>query len=361
MNEALTHAARFPDSLPALSSVRYLTIVIFCVNHWLVGLVETSKFLLTLSGFVLQFAEERRRKDHELDLNAYFGIICRRFTKLYPLFALSTLVGYSYGYDCKPLKVLLVVPRWNPFVRSGTCFNGGWFIPVIMGCYVIFPIISQPLRKISFPRTCMLVCMSGTLFAFAQRGSLSFERISLLVNFPMFLIGMVLAHLWALVHTFRLYVHFSEFACPLSLIALLAKCDRNDMVEWSCFWRCVLIMALACPIQSRFNPVLHMLSWQPLVWMGENLAMPIYMLAHFAMRIVTKLYDDYRINARLPDAHAQSYQKLTIFVGFVVVVHTMAWMCSKLCRSTNARTTESAQIQSSIANDRPQQSPNLTT
>merc|ERR1719401_211551 len=92
-------------------------ILAFCGNHMpeIPELFLTSEPMLMLSGFLLQFAEERRGISRFIEWNAYSDFIHRRYIKLYPLFALMIVVFYGVGEaNCRAIQYLLVFPMWRP-------------------------------------------------------------------------------------------------------------------------------------------------------------------------------------------------------------------------------------------------------
>mmetsp|Transcript_116648 Transcript_116648/g.201520 ORF Transcript_116648/g.201520 Transcript_116648/m.201520 type:complete len:387 (+) Transcript_116648:62-1222(+) len=277
----------FPNSMPALATMKYISILAYWIHHKWAGSwtfvsilsFRTSKCLLVVSGFVLQFAEERRQWRSSANQgsqpsnpwSAFFNFVQRRITKLYPLYALSVVVGYlvhnSY-VGCKPVKALLVVPYWIPPYHIGQCWGGAWFIPAIMACYVVFPFFSSYLRKKTLIATCILLCFCSMLAQLTYIPSVekSFHRQSFAVALPWFLLGMVLARFWVFATTYRFYHVFCAVACSLSPIALYAAkytgkhhehlVSDVNLHAWTTFWLCALVMGLAGPAPSQASLVL---------------------------------------------------------------------------------------------------------
>eukprot|EP00931_Biecheleriopsis_adriatica_P039099 TRINITY_DN22366_c0_g1_i2.p1 TRINITY_DN22366_c0_g1~~TRINITY_DN22366_c0_g1_i2.p1 ORF type:complete len:201 (-),score=27.68 TRINITY_DN22366_c0_g1_i2:116-718(-) len=76
-----------PKDVPALSSLRYLAVLSIWFGHEYWHFWVTSPLFAMLSGFVLQFAEERRNDD-VTNLGAkWTKFFPRRFKSLYPLYA----------------------------------------------------------------------------------------------------------------------------------------------------------------------------------------------------------------------------------------------------------------------------------
>mmetsp|Transcript_77314 Transcript_77314/g.147086 ORF Transcript_77314/g.147086 Transcript_77314/m.147086 type:complete len:414 (+) Transcript_77314:63-1304(+) len=281
--EKASTLGEFPNSMPALATMKYISILAYWIHHksgvWKPLLIlnfRTSKVLLAVSGFVLQFAEERRQWRSSANQgsqpsnrwSAFFNFVQRRITKLYPLYALSVVVGYLMDYygSCQPVKALLVVPYWIPPYHGHQCWGGAWFIPAIMGCYVVFPFFSSYLRKKTLGGTCTLLCFC---FMLAQ--------------------------------------------------------DVN-LHAWTTFWLCSLVMGLAGPAPSQaslvMNPVHDMLSWKPLAWMGE-LALPLYITNFMAVEFTKRIFMEYHLDTK----------GLGCLVSQFIVMHAMAWMFWKFCAS----------------------------
>merc|ERR1719387_3083233 len=98
--------------------------------------------------------------------DCYFSFIKRRVAKLYPLYALSVIVGYLGDfrkYECEPISGLLVFPKLMPYAKPQNCFTGAWFIPVVIGCYVAFPILSFHVRRLNLTGAIALGCCCAPL------------------------------------------------------------------------------------------------------------------------------------------------------------------------------------------------------
>jgi len=113
----------FPRSMPALASMRYIAILCLWIQHEWMYIFQTSMFFLLLSGFVLQFAEERRSQANDDKGTNYFGFIHRRLEKIYPLYALHVIVGYlgHFKDGCDPILNLAVLPNLMPYSEPQTC------------------------------------------------------------------------------------------------------------------------------------------------------------------------------------------------------------------------------------------------
>jgi len=170
----------FPSSMPALASLRYIAILVFWFSHQWVELFQTSRFFLMLSGFVLQFAEERRGKDMD-SLAAYFTFLRRRLGKLYPIYGLAVVVAYYVALTpwCRPAPALLVFPYWFPWSTHPSCFLGHWFIPLIILCYTFFPILSSLVRKLSLQSAALVTCSTVILNLMECSRTLSYSKIIL--------------------------------------------------------------------------------------------------------------------------------------------------------------------------------------
>mmetsp|Transcript_14106 Transcript_14106/g.26863 ORF Transcript_14106/g.26863 Transcript_14106/m.26863 type:complete len:483 (-) Transcript_14106:72-1520(-) len=334
----------FPKTLPALAALKYISILVFWQTHKWGQLthcpLHTSRLLLMLSGFVLQFAEERRSlTDDRSSFSGYCSFITRRLTKLYPLFALSVIVAELMGYyrtTCRPISSLLVFPA---LVQESECATGQWFIPVIFACYMIFPFLSTAMRRASFPLTCVLVCLSALAVQVSYSSAISFERRSLIPSLPSFLLGMVLARLWTFLVIFDWYGRFCELVCPCSLVMLwlahlrrghLRRVAPTSFQSWITLWQCMLLLGYAGPCEQSkaalSNPLLKLLSWERLAWMGE-LALPLYMTNPMAVSFVRHLFADHGYH------HLMIWQ---CWLAEFIFMHLMAYMFYTFCATTLA-------------------------
>jgi len=330
----------FPRSMPAIASIKYICIIVFWINHKWLGfrVFHTSRMLLMLSGFVLQFAEERRSTTNQSDSwSTYYNFLVRRVTKLYPLFALAVLVAdlkNSFHATCKPISNFLIFPA---LVQNAECSFGDWFIPVIIACYMVFPVLSAQLRKIRFRMTCALVCLCFIVVRVSYSKSLSLNRKTFPICLSNFLMGMALARLWTFLANFKQYHRFCEFACVCSPLALLLVRAGPDWMlggpserPWVIFWQCVLLLAFAGPCESSdkmgFNPPLKLLSWDRLAWMGE-LALPLYMTNPMAVSFVRHLFADHGYH------HLMIWQ---CWLAEFIFMHLMAYMFYTFCATTLA-------------------------
>jgi hypothetical protein len=273
-----------PKTLPAISSLRYLAVVIIWFGHEYLHFFETSPLFAMISGFVLQFAEERRNHD-EMDLRAKCRFFYRRFMRLYPIFALHVVAGNMAGLPWTPGGGHEPCPAWS-WLSLGAfeptlscCGSGTWFIPMIIGCYAMFPWSSQYLRRLSIKS--LLLLLACSLLLAGTQGK--FQHTNLSFVMARFFIGMIMVPIWMKISRYPAYRVFSALACNPGLCILIWWIFREESVLWPPTWFEVLLLlgvAGICDnnVETTFteNPVLFCLSRPQLAWMGE-LALPLYM------------------------------------------------------------------------------------
>lgn len=269
-----------PKSLPAISSLRYLAVLSIWFGHEYLHFVETSPFFAMISGFVLQFAEERRSLD-EMDLGAKWSFFSRRFMRLYPMFALHVVTGSMAKLPWYPGKNTscdawgwLSVGLLNPN-QWDDCGSGTWFIPQIIRCYAMFPWASQCLRRQNMKSLLLLLACSLYL-----AGTQPYHQ---WLDYVMtrFFIGMILVPIWMKTSCYPAYRVFSALTCNLGpcIIIWYGLKQGSNVLPLSFEVLLLLGMAGLCDnaVETTFteNPVLFVLSRPQLAWMGE-LALPLY-------------------------------------------------------------------------------------
>lgn len=270
--EAVDARADLPSYLPALSSLRYLSMVTVWMKHfWFPQLFNTAEFVLILSGFVLELAEQRHKDTEDAagsQQSKYQRFLSRRIARLYPLYALHVIIGHLTKpgpSTCDPFRALLLYQSWGygtGTFQSGklvyySCGIGTWFVSVIFGCYLLFPFMSRPMRHLPAGAASMLwVCCSIFIIlpralaspagarnvwwddVFHQQGSsvglveLLVSQKSVLHGLPYFFLGMVLARSWVAARLLStsgsdtkrgLVDRVSANGCTLGMIALGAQ------------------------------------------------------------------------------------------------------------------------------------------
>lgn len=274
-----------PKSLPAISSLRYLAVLGIWFGHEYWHFVETSPFFAMLSGFVLQFAEERRGHDEMDNMGAKWRFFSRRFMRLYPIYALHVVTGSMAGLP------------WYPGHHSGCpavqdllfgndtglcdCGSGTWFIPKIIACYAMFPWVSQHLKRQDIKSLLLLLACTVLLVWGTQDET--YDHMALAFVMARFFIGMMLVPIWLKISHYPGYRVFSALACNLGLCIVVLYASRTQSPLFlPLLFKIPLLLGVAglCDntAETTFmeNPVLFCLSRPWLAWLGE-LALPLYM------------------------------------------------------------------------------------
>lgn len=386
-------ASLFPQVLPALQSLRYLAILSVWLKHWwFQNMFLSTDFFLILSGFILEFAEQRRGRSAEDSsmLDKYKEFLPRRFARLYPLYALHVIIGYLSQpgpSKCSPVGALLLYQSWwygtGTFALDGegkshlvydTCGTGTWFVSVIFGCYFLFPVVSQPLRKISnvvplWAGAALLVVVPRALASpanapmvwwdnvFAQQAApvgameLLFSQRSLVHGFAHFFLGMVLARAWSVGARSSTEGGFigsvCTYGCILGLAALAFELYVSMLVDfnvpsrwgvrlakelWKVVWQSALVLGASGPWDSPTNsladPARWLLSLPWLSWMGE-LALPLYLTMHWAC----SFSDSFVSNSGVSATGSPGVR----FVAQLATMHLVALMIYMSCGALHSR------------------------
>jgi len=381
-----------PPFLPALSTLKYLAVVtVWMKHHWFEHLFDTVEFVLMLSGFILEYAQQRVSEDADAGASLqskYQQFLPRRFARLYPLFALHVIFGLlspKHASTCDPIRALLLYQCWG--YGTGTfdggklvyysCGIGTWFVSVIFGCYFLFPILSRPMRHLPSAAVPMLWVACSILIilprALASPAGnvncwwsdvhhpgkvpvgfmeLLITKKSLLHGLAHFFMGMVLARSW--VSSILLGMSDSEakgsliirYGCMLGAIALgvqwITAVKHPETVPgngygirmmneaWKVTFQSVLMLGAAGPLAGNFDPLRGLLSMRCLAWMGE-LALPLYLSVSWACDFSDKLMLQMGVSAK------GSFSQGTYFVSQLVVMHVIALTIYQSCGALSSR------------------------
>lgn len=378
-----------PKFLPALHSLRYLSILlVWLKDQWFGRMFVTSEFFLILSGFVLEFAEQRRELTESASTlsEKFQQFLPRRFARLYPLYALHVIIGHLSTpgpSKCDPYRALLLYQSWGYGTGTfddgqlvyHTCGTGTWFISVIFGCYILFPILSAPMRQVPIAACATLwaACIPLIVIPRALASPVSapnvwwddvfhtqnqtagimhmlFAQRSLLHGLAHFFLGMVLARAWvAATLPGRSHIRSGFFhtmcanGCTIGLAALGLEVAVTHMLHlqsvppnyglrllkelWQLGWQSMIMLGAAGPFgDSRsVDPARYILSSRPLAWMGE-IALPLYLTIHWACEFSDKML-------LLIDVHSMAAQVVAQLVTTHAVAFTIYQSCGAL-RST---------------------------
>lgn len=236
---------------PAMHSMRYCAMVALLLRQrWFKAHSNASEFFLLLSGFVLHCAETCREPPTQTQTSlrervaeVYKRIFPRRLARLYPLYALGVIVNILQEEGesrCSPIKSLLLYEAWgfgtaiaerddSGAWHLSTSFcgdsEGTWFVSIIFGCYLLFPVLTTPLRYLQLHALsnlwacCILLVVIpralGTpahapnvwwsdIFQTQQQDvglfNLRFSQRSLIHQLAYFFSGTILARAWIVVH-----------------------------------------------------------------------------------------------------------------------------------------------------------------
>eukprot|EP00746_Dinoflagellata_sp_MGD_P006943 gnl/MRDRNA2_/MRDRNA2_113698_c0_seq1.p1 gnl/MRDRNA2_/MRDRNA2_113698_c0~~gnl/MRDRNA2_/MRDRNA2_113698_c0_seq1.p1 ORF type:complete len:588 (+),score=66.40 gnl/MRDRNA2_/MRDRNA2_113698_c0_seq1:120-1883(+) len=392
--EAPDGRGNLPPFLPALSSLRYLAMVTVWLKHrWFSQLFDTSEFVLVLSGFVLEYAEQRKSEGANVSLSyKYHEFLPRRFARLYPLFALHIIIGLlsaSATSTCDPVRALLLYQSWGygtgTFMGGKLVYNscgiGTWFVSVIFGCYFLFPILSRPMRHlpsgalpilwvgctifIMIPRALAAPAGNHNVWwddVFHQQGTavglmeLLISKKSLLHGLAHFFLGMVLARSW--VASSLLEMSGSDerpsltskvitYGCSLGAILLGAlwftvlkhpNMMRNSYglrllsEAWKVSCQSAVMLGAAGPCTSgSLDPARALLRMPWLVWLGE-LALPLYLTVSWACDFSDKLMLSMGVSQK-----GSSISEVSYFVSQLVVTHGIALTIYQSCGALTSR------------------------
>lgn len=378
-----------PAFLPALSSLRYLAIVtVWLKHHWVPQLFNTSEFVLMLSGFVLEYAEQRKTKDEEGPLQLrYKQFLPRRFARLYPLYALHVIIGHltNKSLSCDPVRALLLYQSWGygtGFFAGGklvysSCGIGTWFVSVIFGCYFLFPIMSRPLRNLPTGGAAVL-WIACSIFVVLPRAfaspagapkvwwndvfhpeqnavglvELLISQKSLLHGLAHFFMGMLLSRCWAcaglLSNSTGLVHRICTNGCIIGTIALgvqwVTITKHPSMVRngygarflsevWKVIFQSVVLLGAAGPSNPAHclsDPVRWVLSFPWIAWMGE-LALPLYLTTTWAC----DFSDKFMLHVGV--ARTGSSSQAAYFVAQLVLTHLIAFTIYQSCGALTSR------------------------
>lgn len=198
--------------------------------------------------------------------------------------------------------------------------------------------------------------------------SLNFSKGTQHVSY--FLLGVVLCRFWVLTNVTYDYERFTEFACYLAPLALLAVWLFDQLVlehgallsldRWGdrhtsillldgcvIFWQCIMILGFAGPMkakQTSTNLAAACLSWERLAWMAE-LALPLYMTNHIVCdlldKALAKLFADSFVCSGIQCSGQLAWQLGPWYAWYIVVqfvaIHAVAWAVWKALLENRAQ------------------------
>lgn len=374
-----------PLFFPALHSLRYCVMVALLLKQiWLNTFFNTSEFYILLSGFVLEFAEQRRTSKMEGIKDVYRRIIPRRFARLYPLYALSVIIAFlrqDNHSTCDPIKSLLLSEAWGCgaaiqvqdqsgawHLKPFACGEGTWFVSVIFGCYLLFPLLSAPMRYLQMEdlsklwACCVLLIVVPRALGSTAHAhniwwsdvfhpqqqevgvfALRFSQRSVLHGLAYFFSGIILARTWVIVQVqsahgaaeqlkttsfmSQLIRTLSRYGCMIAFAMLTAWWYFTTMrypesKSLCCLMRVTrevwLMVGLSCLIlgaageygvssTAKRDPIYLVLCIPSFAWMGE-LALPMYLSSSWTCDFAQHLASQHGIPV------ASDFAKVVLFL-----------------------------------------------
>jgi peptidoglycan/LPS O-acetylase OafA/YrhL len=313
-NEAAGTAVRFPQNLPALTSVRFflaLGVVLFHYQlQWpwdtmaTTGLLDRARLgvdaFFILSGFVLTHAYRDALETGQLD---YRRFLVARFARIYPahlavlLFVIimvtgASLLGAEFDRELyNPLGLLLtllLVHAWLPDLVTAEWNGPSWSLSAEWFAYLAFPVFAWIDLKLA-RRPFALLILAGALFLALDQLYLALFgdtvvhaelNVGVLRILPEFLYGIALYRLGERVTLSPRLAIAAAWVAAIMLLALM-HFEADDRLVVAAAGPLMLALALLSKAAAE-GPMAR-----PLMLLGGEASYALYLL-HMPMLIAWK-------------------------------------------------------------------------
>lgn len=313
-NEAAGTAVRFPQNLPALTSVRFflaLGVVLFHYQlQWpwdtmaTTGLLDRARLgvdaFFILSGFVLTHAYRDALETGQLD---YRRFLVARFARIYPahlavlLFVIimvtgASLLGAEFDRELyNPLGLLLtllLVHAWLPDLVTAEWNGPSWSLSAEWFAYLAFPVFAWIGLKLA-RRPFALLILAGALFLALDQLYLALFgdtvvhaelNVGVLRILPEFLYGIALYRLGERVTLSPRLAIAAAWVAAIMLLALM-HFEADDRLVVAAAGPLMLALALLSKAAAE-GPMAR-----PLMLLGGEASYALYLL-HMPMLIAWK-------------------------------------------------------------------------
>ena len=190
-------------TITSLTSFRFITAFVVFLFHcqihldWEMGIRFLDKFLkhgaafmtgfFVLSGYIMTHVYSKTDFSNRRNVGFYY---LKRFAKIYPTYALSTIVYFAFFRDFtldQHLRILVndlfLVQGFFPSMFKLGINGGTWSLTVEMFLYLLFPLVLPLCGK--SPR----IAIAGTAIALIVSFNVNFENSDPLYSNPVFRLG----------------------------------------------------------------------------------------------------------------------------------------------------------------------------
>ena len=309
-------------------------------DHWAHCAVV---FFFMLSGFLLTL---RHNGAVEGGWGAWGRFVEHRARRVYPLHLaawavyVGIYVAFSVPLDWKPAVLnALLLHAWVPRHDYYLSVNGPvWFLSALMLCYACHPLLCRALRRVRLRwqvlGALVVACAMCGVMPLLPQDVLTYAYFCPPLRLLDFVLGMVLARLLRALPTDVPVGSLQATASEVSAVVIvfvvwalshytdiLQPCE--DVVVW---WLPVAVLIVTCAAHHGGGEgwLRRMLSWRPLVWLGE-VSQEIYVLhcvvpLCYAYCVAPVLYHYLGLN--VPGLPIAAHLGLLLVVA--AVVHTIA-------------------------------------